>query len=212
MLVILEYQSGINQPVVARTAVGAIERAFDLPIELSGISVSINGAACGLKRVGQRTIELVTPRGLEGAATGTSYPIVIHNNGVVMRKTVTFVPARPDIFRSDGEVAPLGRAKLFNVTNSVFTTEPFAVRTIRRKGNRLVPSVLRIHVTGVANMAAACFRPDTGSRTALGNGSGRDRAGCLHLRFQPGRRPAWGRRSADHRQGYDRHDGLRVAA
>lgn len=155
MLVILEYQSGINQPVVARTAVGAIERAFDLPIELSGISVSINGAACGLKRVGQRTIELVTPRGLEGAATGTSYPIVIHNNGVVMRKTVTFVPARPDIFRSDGEVAPLGRAKLFNVTNSVFTTEPFAVRTIRRKGNQLLPSVLRIHVTGVANMAAA---------------------------------------------------------
>ncbi len=155
MLVILEYQSGLNQPVVARTSAGALERAFDLPIELSGVSVSINGAACGLKRVGQRTIELVTPRGLEGADTGTSFPIVINNNGVVMRSTVTFVSARPDIFRADAEIAPLGRAKLFNVTNSVHTTEPFAVRTIMRRGNRLVPSILRIHVTGVANMPAA---------------------------------------------------------
>ena len=69
-----------------------------------------------------------------------------------MRTNVTIVPARPDIFNTTGMVGPGGRAKLFNVTNSRHTTEPFTVRTILRKGNRLVPSVLRIYVTGVANL------------------------------------------------------------
>ena len=66
-----------------------------------------------------------------------------------MKSTITLVPARPDIFNQEMAVAPLGRAKLFNVTNTVFTTEPFTVRTIKRKCNRLVPSVLRVYLTGV---------------------------------------------------------------
>ena len=43
---------------------------------------------------------------------------------------------------------------IFNVTNTPFTTEPFVVRTIRRKGNMLVPSRLRVYLTGVANIPA----------------------------------------------------------
>lgn len=153
MLAILDFQPGINRPVVARTGVGSISRQFNLPIELSGVTLSINGAACGLKSVSQRQIVFVVPPGLGSALTGTSYPVTITNNGIVMRNTVTIVPARPDIFNREGAIAPGGRTKLFNVTNTVQTSEPFAVRTIRRRGNRLVPTVLRIYMTGVAGVS-----------------------------------------------------------
>lgn len=154
MSAILNYQAGIDNAVVARTAVGSINRSFMLPIELSGVTMSINGAACGLKSVGRHRIEFVVPPGLAPRVTGTNYPLVINNNGVVMKTIVTIVPARPDIFNVEGLLGPGGRAQLFNVTNRVYTTEPFAVRTIMRKGNKLVPSVLRITVTGVANLGA----------------------------------------------------------
>jgi uncharacterized protein (TIGR03437 family) len=117
--------------------------------------MTINGAACGLRSVSRHRIEFVVPAGLASATTGTVYPLVINNNGVVMRTNVTIVPARPDIYNTSGIPGPGGRAKLFNVTNSRHTTEPFAVRTIMRKGNRLVPSVMRLYVTGVANLAAS---------------------------------------------------------
>jgi hypothetical protein len=68
---------------------------------------------------------------------------------------VTIVPAQPDIFNVEGFMGPGGRAKVFNVTNTVHTTEPFVVRTILRKGNRLVPSVLRVYLTGLANLSSA---------------------------------------------------------
>ncbi len=152
MSAILNYQAGIDYPIVARTAVGSINRSFMLPIELSGLSMTINGAACGLKSVSRHRIEFIVPPGLPAALNGTNYPLVINNNGIVMKSTVTLVPARPDIFNTAALLAPGGRAKLFNVTNSVHLTEPFTVRTIKRKGNDLVPSVLRIYVTGVANI------------------------------------------------------------
>jgi len=165
MLAILNYQAGIDHGIVARTAAGSINRSFSLPIELSGLTLSINGAACGLKSVSQHRIEFVVPPGLAGALTGTNYPLVINNNGIEMRSTVTIVPARPDIFNMEGSVGPGGRAKLFNVTNSVHTTEPFAVRTIMRKGNKLVPSVLRVYVTGLFNVPAAVITVRIGSVT-----------------------------------------------
>lgn len=155
MLAVLDYQPGINRPVVARTGVGSISRRFTLPIELSGVTLSINGAACGLKSVSQRQIVFVVPPGLASALTGTSYPVTITNNGVVMKNEVTIVPARPDIFNRAGALAPGGRTKLFNVTNSVHTTEPFTVRTIRRRGNRLVPTVLRMYITGVEGVGTS---------------------------------------------------------
>ncbi len=158
MLAVLDYQGGVERPIVSRTAVGSVERAFMLPIELSGLSMTINGAACGLKSVSRHRIEFVVPAGLLSAVAGTSYPLVINNNGLQMKTTVTIVPARPDIFRADMVRAPLGRAKIFNVTNTVHTTEPFAVRTIKRKGNKLVPSVLRVYVTGVSTTSGLTLR------------------------------------------------------
>jgi hypothetical protein len=127
--------------------------------------MTISGYACGLISVSQHKIVFVLPPALTSAVAGLSHPLVINNNGTVMRTTVTLVPTRPDIFRTDMAVEPLGRAKLFNVTNTVQTTEPFAVRTIRRKGNLLVPSVIRIHMTGITNVAAAGFTIRIGSVT-----------------------------------------------
>jgi Tol biopolymer transport system component/cell division septation protein DedD len=153
MTATLYYQAGFDRSVVARTAVGSLMRSFTLPIELSGISMTINGAACGLKSVSRHRIEFVVPPGLEGTSAGTSYPLVIHNRGTELKSTVVIVPAQPDIYNSAGFIGPGGRAKIFNVTNTVHTTEPFAVRTIRRKGNMLVPTVLRVYLTGVANQS-----------------------------------------------------------
>lgn len=154
MLAILDYNTNVNQPIVARTAVGSLERRFTLPIELSGVTMTVNGAAVGLKSVGLRQITFVVPPGLAASAAGTVYPVVVNNNGIVFRGNITIVPARPDIFTNLLSPGPGGRARVFNATNRVLTTEPFTVRTFRLRGSRLVPSVLRIYLTGVNNRAA----------------------------------------------------------
>jgi uncharacterized protein (TIGR03437 family) len=151
-LAILNYASGINQPVVARTAIGSLSRSFTLPIELSGVTVTVNGAAAGLKSVSQREIVFVVPPGLTGTNEGTVYPVVVNNNGLVIKGSITLVPTRPDIFTFQTVPAPNGGARIFNVTNTVFRTEPFNVTTLRLRGGRRVPTVLRLFLTGVNNV------------------------------------------------------------
>jgi hypothetical protein len=56
------------------------------------------------------------------------------------------------------------------VVNTVHTTEPFAINTIMRKGNRLVPTVLRIYITGVANVSSAAITVRIGGTTISGTG------------------------------------------
>ena len=149
MLAIVDYTSASNPAIAAQTAVGSIDRRFPLPIELGGVTLTINGAAAGLKSVSQNKITFVAPRGLfPPGANNILYPIVINNNGVVSKGMITIVNARPDIFTFSPVPAPNGRARIFNVTNSVFRTEPFAVTTVRRKGGRRVPTVLRVFLTG----------------------------------------------------------------
>lgn len=152
MLVTIDYNTGINNPVTARTAVGDLARRFTLPIELSGVTLTVNGAAVGLKSVSSRQITFVVPPGLIGTLTGTSYPLVINNNGVVFRNSLTIVPTRPDIFTFSAAPGPNGRARIFNITNTVFTTEPFTVTTLRFRGGRRVPTVMRLFLTGVESV------------------------------------------------------------
>ncbi len=154
-LVVLTYNSAINSPLVPRTAVGSINRRFTLPIELSGVTMTINGAAVGLKSVTSRQITFVVPPGLASVVTGTVYPVVINNNGVVFKNSITIVPTRPDVFTFAESPAPNGRARLFNITNRVFRTEPFNVTTIRYRGGRRVPTVLRLFLTGVEGVPAS---------------------------------------------------------
>ena len=165
MLVLLDYNPNINQPLVPQTAVGSIQRSFPLPIELGGITMTINGAAVGLKSVSSRQIVFVVPRGLASTVTGTSYPIVINNNGIVFRGSITIVPTRPDIFTFSAVPSPSGRARIFNVTNTVFRTEPFNVTTLRIRGGRRVPTVLRLFLTGVNTVPANLVNIRIGSVT-----------------------------------------------
>ncbi len=157
MVAILNLDGPVNPPITPRTAVGSLKRTFNLPVELSGVSMTINGVGCGLKSVSSQQIQFVVPPALSSSVTGYILPLVVNNNGTKLISNVTIVPARPDIFNKEGIIGPGGRANIFNVTNTVYTTEPFAVRTIRRRGNMLVPSVLRVYLTGVADVGSAAI-------------------------------------------------------
>jgi uncharacterized protein (TIGR03437 family) len=121
-----------------------------LPVELNGVSVSINGAAAGLYFVSAGEIRFVVPVGL-AATTGTNtYPVVINNNGNLIRSTITILAAQPDIFTSTSDAG--GRANATNITNSTpGTPEPFTVTTVNLSG-QTVPTILQFTVTGVRNV------------------------------------------------------------
>jgi uncharacterized protein (TIGR03437 family) len=119
-------------------------RSPALPVELNGVSVSVNGAAAGLYFVGNtsRQINFVVPVGtLPGVAT-----VVVNsrlNGGTQLRGLVNIVGAQPDIFSS------AGRAAIVNVTNPAARMgEPFAVTSVDGSG-ATVPTVLEITLTGV---------------------------------------------------------------
>lgn len=155
LLTILNYDAPLNPPIVARSVEGSLTRSFTLPIQLSGVTVAINGVACGLRSVGQREIVFVVPPGLPALAAGNELPVVINNNGVEIDGKVRVVPTRPDIFTNLPVPGPFGRADLKNVTNTVHRTEPFTVTTIQIRGGVRVPTKLRMRVTGIANAGAA---------------------------------------------------------
>ena len=151
---------------VSQTATGAsISRRFPLPIELGGVSLSINNVAAGIYSVdsARGEVRFVTPAGL---APGT-YPIVLNDNGRISRGTVIIVAAQPDIFRRDDTAAGGGRASVFNVTTGVaLQAEPFAIRSIRlRGGNNVVQTRLRVFLTGVQGLAAGAFTIKIGTIT-----------------------------------------------
>jgi uncharacterized protein (TIGR03437 family) len=120
-----------------------LKRRPSLPVELNGVSVSINGATASLYFVSAGQINFVVPVGL-AATTGTNtYPVVVNNNGVVTRGTIQILPAQPDIFTTTMDAG--GRAIVFSVDSvGAETAEPFTV-----------PATLRIVLTGVRNVTAA---------------------------------------------------------
>ncbi len=102
--------------MVPNGAASETNRSPALPVELNGVSVSVNGAAAGLYFVGStsRQINFVVPLGTKpGLAT-----VVINsrlNGGTQLRGLIIIVAAQPDLF-SDA-----GRAAIVNVTNPVDT-------------------------------------------------------------------------------------------
>lgn len=104
-----------------------------LPVELNGVSVSISNAAAGLYFVSPGQINFVVPPGLIPATT--PLPVVINNNGAVVRTSLQVNAAQPDIFTSSN--GPGGRAAVLNVTNPCVSPsgEPFAVTTTRPLGS-----------------------------------------------------------------------------
>lgn len=168
MLAFVNFNTTGMPVIVPRTAVGSLSRSFTLPIELSGVTVTVNGAATGLRSVNPGQIEFVVPPGLTAAAAGTTYPIIINNNGTVIKGEILLVPARPDIFAYLEPRGPGGRARVVNATNTVLTREPFTVTTLRRKGGRRVPTVLRLYLTGVQGLPSSAFSIRIGSTTISG--------------------------------------------
>ena len=134
---------------------GANARRPPLPVELNGVTVTVSGYAAGLFFVSPGQINFVVPPGLNITAANTSTPVVINNNGSVIRTTLALNPVQPDIFTtSNGDG---GRAAVLNVTNPCIAApgEPFTVTTSRPTGGdcaaattEQVPTQLLIMVTG----------------------------------------------------------------
>ncbi len=124
-----------------------------LPIELNGVSVSINGAAAGLYFVGNTSAEgirFVVPPGVQSGVQ----PVVINNNGRVFRGFLNVLAAQPDLFSSTGDAG--GTAVVCNVTNPVVpdcVTGTFPLTS--SNGSSTVPTVIEIHLTGVRGATAA---------------------------------------------------------
>ncbi|MFN2511564.1 MAG: hypothetical protein ABR568_08990 [Pyrinomonadaceae bacterium] len=138
-------------------------RSPALPVELNGVSVSVNGAAAGLYFVGStsRQINFVVPLGtLPGVAT-----VVVNsrfNGGTQLRGSLQIVGAQPDIF-SDA-----GRAAIVNVTNpNARTGGPFTVTSVDGSG-MLVPTVLEITLTGVRGVTPAEVKVTIGTTEITG--------------------------------------------
>lgn len=130
-------------------------RRPSLPIQLRGVSVSIGGAAAGLKSVSANRVDFVVPVGL---AAGL-YNVVINNNGTLVRSQVRVVPAQPDLMSSTNGAG--GRAIVTNVTNPLLmmgTPEPFTVTTTYTGADgqpKTDPTRLRFILTGVRNATDA---------------------------------------------------------
>jgi uncharacterized protein (TIGR03437 family) len=150
-------------------------RRPSLPVELTGVSLSINNAAAGLYFVSPTEIQFVVPAGLTPLAAGSAtYPVVIHvNDGSTVRtirSALQIVQAQPDIFTRPE--APT-RAFVFNVTNGTSMGEPpdgFPVTSPNMAGAPS-PTILAIFLTGVRNPAItrANVTVSIGDRNLTGN-------------------------------------------
>jgi uncharacterized protein (TIGR03437 family) len=122
------------------TCASETSRRPPLPIELNGVTVSINGAAAGLYFVSPGQINFVVPPGLAPTTGTNTYPVVINNNGTTIRSTIQVLLAQPDIFTMTTALGT-NRAVVRNATTGAI--EPFTVTTAG------APTRLSIFLTGV---------------------------------------------------------------
>jgi uncharacterized protein (TIGR03437 family) len=160
----------VCEPQTACDAASESHRRPSLPVELNGVSLSINNAAAGLYFVSPTEIQFVVPVGLAAQTAAATYPVIININegGAVrsVRSVLQVVAAQPDIFtRSD---APT-RASVFNVTNMTPMAEPangFPVTTDVM--GTATPTVLSIFLTGIRNVPVSAISVRIGDRTLTG--------------------------------------------
>jgi uncharacterized protein (TIGR03437 family) len=109
------------------------QRRPPLPVELAGVTVTVSGSAAGLFFASANQLNFVVPPGL--ATSATAAPVVIFNNGTVIRASVLLNAVQPDVFTSTNAAG--GRAAVVNVTNPCIAApgEPFAVTTTRPAGS-----------------------------------------------------------------------------
>jgi uncharacterized protein (TIGR03437 family) len=160
----------VCQPLASCDGASETHRRPSLPVELTGVSLSINNAATGLYFVSPTEIQFVVPVGLAAQTGATTYPVVININegGTVrsVRSVLQVVAAQPDIFPKD--TAPT-RATVFNVTNMTQMEEPaegFPVTT--NVLGTATPTVLSIFLTGIRNVPVSAISVRIGDRTLTG--------------------------------------------
>jgi uncharacterized protein (TIGR03437 family) len=142
---------------VLDNCVSETKRVPALPVELNGVSVSVNGAAAGLHGVSKtdKQINFVMPLGVT-LGVGTVAINVLDagaNTDTLQRGFVQVVFAQPDIFTSTAAAG--GRATAFNVTNPMTRTlEPFNVTTDDGSGTA-VATRIELSVTGMRFAAPA---------------------------------------------------------
>jgi hypothetical protein len=137
-------------------------RSPALPIELNGVSVSVNGAAAGLRFVGNssKQINFVVP---VSAATGVA-TVAINvldagaNTDTLLRGFVLIIPGQPDILTTSSGAG--GRAGALN-TNG--TAEPFSVTTNNS------PTVIQLSLTGVRNAVRSEITVTVGTTAITGD-------------------------------------------
>ena len=118
---------------------------------MNGVTVSVNNAAAGLYFVSPGQITSSSRAG--STAAHDPVPVVINNNGSIVRTTLRILAAQPDLFTQTNAFGA-NRAVALNVTNplSAGTPEPFTVTTtfVNGSGQTVTqPTVLRIFLTGV---------------------------------------------------------------
>jgi uncharacterized protein (TIGR03437 family) len=122
-----------------------------LPIELNGVSVSVNGAAAGLYFVGDSPTEgisFVMPIGLTSGVATVVINDQRNNNGTVFRGYVQIVASQPDIFTSTNDEGGTAMACNITATGSDCISGPFQVTSADSSGTQ-VPTKLEIWTTGV---------------------------------------------------------------
>jgi uncharacterized protein (TIGR03437 family) len=156
------------------TAGGASEtkRAPALPIELNGVSLSVNGAAAGLYFVGNasKQINFVMPIGLAGGLGTVAINVLDSgaNTDTLYRGLVQVVAGQPDIFTTTNDAG--GRAIALNVTNpNTRTPEPFTVTSTDATG-ATVPTVIELSVTGVRSATVGEITVTVGTTAITGTG------------------------------------------
>jgi uncharacterized protein (TIGR03437 family) len=149
---------GVCPPRTACEAASELQLRPSLPVELAGVSLSINNAAAGLYFVSPTEIQFVLPPGL-AAQTGVNTSRVVINineGGTVrtVRSMLQIVPAQPDIYSTTN--GPGGRTVIGNATNpltiGIGMPEPFTVTTTYVNGSGQTvtePTLLRVMLTGV---------------------------------------------------------------
>jgi uncharacterized protein (TIGR03437 family) len=153
MLAIVRSTTPLAPSNMAADSASESTRRPPLPVELNGVSVSINNAAAGLYFVSPGQINFVVPPGLIPTTGTNTYAVVINNNGTTIRSTIQIVIAQPDIFTVTNSFGS-NRASVLNVTNplSAGSPEPFNVTTtyINSSGQTVTEATkLRIFLTGV---------------------------------------------------------------
>jgi uncharacterized protein (TIGR03437 family) len=141
-----------------------------LPIELNGVSLSVNGAAAGLYFVGNasKQINFVMPAGLPVGLGNVAINVLDSgaNTDTLYRGLVQVLVGQPDIFTTTNDAG--GRAIAFNVTDpNTRTPEPFNVTSTDASGNT-VPTVIELNVTGVHFAAPAEITVTVGTTAISG--------------------------------------------